>query len=118
MPKETRAFSIKDISSQLKELFQEYYKIEGSSKEVRDSALKALAEALAEQGNLKKEKVIQVIRHREKQCATARKIKYLRGKINTGSTTMITIQTEDGCKRDLTEKNEIEVAIMKNNQDK
>jgi hypothetical protein len=39
--------------------------------------METLVEALAEQGNTKKEKMIQVIKHREKQCNTARKIKYL-----------------------------------------
>jgi hypothetical protein len=115
---ESRGLPLADITSKLKHLFQEYYKIKGSSKEVRDSAMESLAEALAEQGNTKKEKMIQAIRHREKQRDTARKIKYLRGKINTGSTTMVTIQTDKGRKRDLTEKKDIEEAIMKNNQDK
>jgi hypothetical protein len=62
--------------------------------------------------------MIQVIKHREKQCNTARKIKYLRGKINSGSTTMVTIQPKEGIKKDLMEKMEIEEAIMKNNQAK
>ncbi len=115
---DARGLSTEDISRKLKELYQEYYKIKGSSKEIRDSAMEARAEALAEQGNTTKEKMIQVIRHREKQWNTARKIKYLRGKINTGSTTMVTILTKEGQKRDLTEKNEIEKAIMMNNEAK
>jgi hypothetical protein len=115
---ESRGLPMADIACKLKHLFQEYYKVKGSSKEVRDSAMESLTEALAEQGNTKKEKMIQVIRHREKQRDKARKNKYLRGRINTGSTTMVTIQTDKGIKRDLTEKKEIEDAIMKNNQDK
>jgi hypothetical protein len=67
LTRDVRALPLEDITSRLKSLFQEYYKIKGSSKEVRDSALEAHAEALAEQGNTTKEKMIQVIRHREKQ---------------------------------------------------
>jgi hypothetical protein len=118
LTRDVRARPLEDISNRLASLFQEYYKTKGSSKEVRDSALEARAEALAEQGNTNKEKMIQVIQHREKQRDTARKIKFLRGKINTGSTTMVTIQTAEGVRKDLTEKRDIEEAIMKNNQDK
>ena len=61
--------------------------------------------------------MLKVLRHREKQRSTARKIRFLRGKINNGSTTMVTV-TEGGHQKDLTTKHEIEQAIMANNMDK
>lgn len=65
-----------------------------------------------------KEKILYEIIYREKQRTTARKIRYLRRKINTGSTTMVTIQLDDGSLKDLTGRDEIEEAIMANNQAK
>jgi hypothetical protein len=87
-----------------------------SDKMLRDNALEKRAEALAAEGNVTKEKMLAIIRHREKQRATARKIKFLRGKLIRNSTTMVTVQSEQGISKDLTEKADIEVAIMKNNQ--
>jgi hypothetical protein len=83
---------IEENSCNLQAAYRDYYEKKGNSKELRASALDSLAEALALEGNSTKEKIIKGIKHREKQCATARKIKFLRGKLNTGSTTMITIQ--------------------------
>jgi hypothetical protein len=62
--------------------------------------------------------MIQILRHREKQMSTAKKIRYLRGKIFTASTTMVTIQNPAGECIDLTEKDDIELAIMMNNMEK
>ncbi len=56
IPREARALSAAEISRRLKDAFQEYYKIKGSVKEVRDSYMENLAEAMAEQGNTKKGK--------------------------------------------------------------
>ena len=115
---EVRALSLQDIKDNLKLAYQDYYKLKGSDKELGATAMDNLAEALAEAGDTKKETMIKVLRHREKQRFTARKIKFLRGKINTGSTTMVTIQSDDGESKDLTGKREIEEAILSNNQQK
>jgi hypothetical protein len=61
--------------------------------------------------------MLKVIRHRDKECSTARKIRFLHGKLNNGSTTMVTIM-EGGISKDLTGKKEIEEAIMWKNMDK
>lgn len=62
--------------------------------------------------------MLKVLQHREKQRAMARKIKFLQGKHNTSSTTMVTIQLGDGSSQDIIGEKEIEDAIMKNNQEK
>jgi hypothetical protein len=95
---------LEEISHHLQIAYRDYYNKKGDSKELRASALDSLAEALAIEGNSTKEKIIKEIKHREKQRDTARKIKYLRGKINTGSTTMVTVQLPDGALLDLTQK--------------
>lgn len=88
IPRGARALSQATIKAELKVAFQDYYQIKGSDRELRDSAQERLAEAMAEAGNTKKEFMIRVIRHREKQRATARKIRFLRGKLNNERTTM------------------------------
>ncbi len=116
IPSGARALSCKDIEIELKTAFKDYYKLKGSDKMLRDTALEQRAAAWAKEGNMKKEKMIAIIRHREKQTDTARKIKFLRGKLTRNSTTMVTIQSDQGTSKDLTEKAEIEAAIMENNQ--
>jgi hypothetical protein len=60
------------------------------------TALDNLATALAEKGETDKEKLIQAIRQREQQRRTAKKIKYLQGKLRSGSTTMVTMLDSSG----------------------
>jgi len=56
------------------------------------TALENLAEAIASSGNTSKEKTLKALREREAQRNKARKIRYLRGKIHSGRTTMVTTQ--------------------------
>ena len=76
------------------------------------------AEAVAQEGNKDKEKILKEMMQREKQQETAKKLRYLRGKLFTGSTTMVTKTDSNGKKVDITEKTEIEKAILKNNEEK
>jgi hypothetical protein len=77
---ETRALSLKEIDTNLKLAYQNYYRVKGSDDELRATAMEQLAEALAEAGNTKKETMIKVLRQQEKQRKMAKKIKYLRKK--------------------------------------
>jgi hypothetical protein len=49
--------------------------------------------------------MLAIVRHREKQRATARKIRFLRGKLNHNSTTKVTIQLRQGISIDLMGRN-------------
>jgi hypothetical protein len=60
----------------------------------------------------------QLCQLREEQRRTARKIKYVRGKIGDGSMTMVTVQTPTGELQDIVEKAQIEQAIMQENAKK
>ncbi len=115
LPPESRGLPLEKIRKNSQEAYKAYYVTKGSHKELRDSHTEQLVEAIAEAGNTTKEKVIKVIRHREKQQFTARKIKFLRGKLSRGSTTMVTIQQEDGTFKDITGKRNIEDAIIASN---
>jgi hypothetical protein len=61
-----RGLSIKIIQQNLKDAYKAYYKVKGSDKELRASSMEKLAGAIAAAGNIPKEKIIKVIRHREK----------------------------------------------------
>jgi hypothetical protein len=98
--------------------YKHYYSIKGSHKELRKSATENRAEALAAEGRLDKVKVLKEICERENQRSTARKIRYLHGKISTGSTTIVMINDVHGNKVDLTNKEDIKRAIITNNESK
>jgi hypothetical protein len=59
---------------------------------------------IASTGNQEKEKILKQLRIRESQRATARKLRYLRGKLNRNSTTVITIKNKDGTTSEINNK--------------
>jgi hypothetical protein len=102
----------------LKQAYKHYYSIKGSDRDLRKTYLEELVEALCAMGNVKKETTIKQIKEREQQRDTAKKIKYLQGKINTGSITTITIEDGKGSYIDIVGKEQVEKAIMANNEQK
>jgi hypothetical protein len=115
---EAKTLELEDLQERLKEEYQHYYQIKGEAKQLRMTALDSLASALAEKGNSEKDKILKALRHREQQRSTAKKIKYLRGKIRTGSTTIVTTTNANGNKNDITNKTEMEQAILNSNKEK
>jgi hypothetical protein len=115
---EVRGYDKATLQVRLKSAYQEYYKIKSNAKELRQTALENLAEAIAASGNITQEKTLKALREREAQRNHARKIRYLRGKIDTGSTTMVTTQNAQGNKIELTNKQEMEKAILVSNKKK
>jgi (p)ppGpp synthase/HD superfamily hydrolase len=99
---EVRGYDEATLQERLKSAYQEYYKIKSNAKELRQTALENLAEAIAASGNMTQEKMLKALREREAKRNQARKIRYLRGKIHTGSTTMVTTQDAQGNKIELT----------------
>jgi hypothetical protein len=59
--------------------------------------------------------MLRQLREREHQRSVARKIRYLQGKAAKGSTAVVTIESPEGGCKDITDKSEIEEAIMKSN---
>jgi ABC-type branched-subunit amino acid transport system substrate-binding protein len=80
LPPEVKHYPPERLQESLKEAYQNYYKIKGSAKELWQMALEALAEAIANEGNATKEKTLKMLRERESQRNTARKLRFLRGK--------------------------------------
>jgi hypothetical protein len=74
-----------------------------------------VAAAWAEQGNSTKEKMLKQLKQREQIKSSHWRIKFLHGKLEQGSTTMVTILDNQGCPIDLTQKSDIEQAILREN---
>ena len=77
-----------------------------------------LAEAIALAGNATQKKALKTLREREAQRHKARKIRYLRGKIQSGSTTMVTTLDADGNRIEITNQQQMEKAILESNHKK
>jgi len=106
------------LTESLKAAYQRYYQLKANHVQLRKTALENLAEACAIQGNTSKKKMIKQLQLREKQRSMARKIRFLQGKLRVGSTTLVTVQDAEGNTIELTTKQDIEKAIVKNNKDK
>jgi len=107
-----------DLSRALTEAYKTYYEVKRSHSDLRQTALENLAEALASSSDSDKATTLKVLRRREQQRQTARKLRFLRGKINTGSTTMVSILDGPDKWVDITDKSAMEHAILDNNRDK
>jgi hypothetical protein len=118
MPSDLNRLQETDFQQELKEEYQNYYSIKGNAKQLRATALENLAEALAQKGDSTKEKMLKALREREQQRQTARKIRYLQGKLRIGSTTMVTTTDPGGNRVDITDQEGIEQAILKSNEEK
>jgi hypothetical protein len=118
IPTEARGYDEPILQEKLKAAYQEYYKIKGCAKELRNTALESLAEAIAVSGNSSQEKTLAALREREKQRNTARKLRYLRGKIQYGSITMVTTLDAQGNRIEVTNQTDMEQAILDNNNQK
>jgi hypothetical protein len=110
--------TITEIQEELHKATKHYYIQKKSAAQLRDTYLQRLAAAVAAKGDLKKETVIKHLRQREQQRSTAKKIKYLRGKLNRSSTTMVMVTNEDGTTMDIFDKNLMEKAIISSNKRK
>jgi hypothetical protein len=118
IPSNVHGLSIEEIKIKLKDGYNSYYTIKKDHIAKRQTHLEELAEALAKEQNINKSNMLRQLREREHQRAVARKIRYLQGKAAKVSTTVVTIESpERGCK-DITDKLEIEEAIMKSNEAK
>ncbi len=118
MNQEVKLFSEETLQEQLKLAYQAYYKVKGTANELRQTALENLTATIALTGNSTQEKTLKQLRERESQRQTARKLRYLRGKLRSGSTTIVTTVDEAGNRVDITNQHDMEKAILDNNHKK
>ena len=64
--------------------------------QLREQWLEDLAEAMTKDGNTTQATKLEQLKRTEEQRRTARKIKYLRGKLKTGGVTFITLEEPGG----------------------
>jgi hypothetical protein len=74
--------------------------------------------SLVRHKNIKHKTIIKQLKERERQRNVAKKIKFLQGKLKARGTTMVTIDLGDGKPVDISNKTDMEYAILKNNEDK
>jgi hypothetical protein len=110
-----KLFSEETLQEQLKLAYQDYYKVKGTANELRQTALENLTATIALTGNSTQEKTLKQLRERESQRQTARKLRYLRGKLRSGSTTIVTTVDEAGNRVDIINQHDMEKAILDNN---
>jgi hypothetical protein len=106
------------LQDEIKSTFQEYYKAKGDARTLRDTYMEMLAASLAKAGDGNQESILKALRQRERQRNSARKIHFIQGKLRTGSTTMITTTDSKGSRIDITDKAEMEKAILASNHEK
>jgi len=116
--REVLGLSKAQVETRLKESYSAYYQVKKGHVANRQSYLEDLASALADQQDTSKVNMIHQLKEREHQRAVARKIRYLQGKLNRNSTTMVTIEATDGSLQDITDKVLMEQAIMDSNAEK
>ncbi len=115
---QNRAMGLSYLEEQLKLAHRYYYLVKSNSGPLRSTALESRAAAVAEKDGITKAAAIKSLKGREEQRRTARKIKHVRGKLVSGSTTLVTVSAPSGELKDIVEKAEIEQAIMQENKHK
>jgi len=118
LPPSHRHLSLAIISTNLKSAYTSYYSIKPDHICLHKDSLQDLAEAMAQEGNTQKETIVRLLLQREQQRASARYIRYLRGKFSSNNATMVTIHDTEGNKFDLTSRPDIEATILQNNKDR
>jgi hypothetical protein len=113
-----RGLSKEEVTLELEKAYNKYYTAKSKSVELCQTHLELLAEAHAQRGNISQEKMLKALHAREAQRATARHIKFLRGKTRSGSTVMVMLTDHNGGKKDITDRREMEWAILCNNAEK
>jgi len=113
-----RGLSNPELEDHLHKAFQDYYAMKSNHIELRKTYLEELAPVLAENQKQTKENIIRQLQHCKSQRNMARKLRYLRGKMNRNSTTMVTVEIASGELQDISDKKEMERAIMRNNEEK
>jgi hypothetical protein len=107
-----------DMKDKLSSAYQEYWALRKNHRELRITFLESFADALAEQNNLQQEKVLAQLKERESQRSVARKIRFLQGKLKSGSMTMVTTEAENDEPQEITAKTAMEEAILHSNAEK
>ena len=112
------ALSADQCQSKLDAAKERYRSAKKVATEKRETWLDELASALATQGNTAKATIIERLKREESQRRVFRKLKYLRGKIRSGSVSFIHTLGPDGNIQEVTEKESMERLLLDANENK
>jgi hypothetical protein len=118
LPAAAKRYSQTEIMDELKVATKRYYTLKQSDKQLRHTHLEKLAQAVASKGDHKKDVLLKQLRLREAQRNSAKKIKYLRGKLNRNSTTLVTYKDQGGNIIESSGKKDMEKTIIASNKRK
>ncbi len=104
LPATSRGLSQQECKSHLHTAHKNYFSIRKTAPELRLKHLESRAAAWAAHENLPKEKILKQLIERETLRSTHRKIKFLRGKLDQCSITMVTLLDESQRPKDLIQK--------------
>ena len=103
----------------LDKAFKHYKKLKKDAVNLRLSHLESLALALEKEGKGKKSQLIKDMKQREEQRSTFRKLRSLNAKYSENmSTTSVVITNPDGSSTEITDKNQMVQAIIRENINK
>jgi hypothetical protein len=111
LPSAEKVMGAAYIEEKLKEAYQTYYTTKGQAHLLRRNYLHTLAEAWAERGQANKERIYKWLLHVEQQRATATRIKFIREKLRSGSTTSVQVRDSTGHWQEISDKVAMEEAI-------
>ena len=107
--------TLQELVTLVKQAKIEYRKVKRKSRTLRQTFIENLVEAIAEEKNTKKESEMKALANREQLKETFRKIKVARKANGNTALTSIKVTKDDGSKRVIVEKQEIEEALLNEN---
>jgi hypothetical protein len=91
LPPSSRGLAATECKDKLKEAHRVYFSTKKSAPELRATYLNSLAIARAQTENSTAAQMIKLLKHREQTRSSHKKIKFLRGKLERNSTTLVTV---------------------------
>ena len=110
------SLSADQCQMKLLEARSQYRVAKKAATDKRETWLDELATALAAKGNTEKAKFLERLKRDESQRRTFRKLKYLRGKLRSGSVSFIQIEGPHGNLQEVTDKTSIERVLLQTNE--
>ena len=115
---EIYALSVDQCQAKLAAAKEQYRTAKKSAVSKRETWQDELAAALANEGNTKKATIIQRLKREESLRRTCRTLKYLRGRLRSGSVTFIHQVDSEGNLQEITDKKVMEKLILQANENK
>ena len=113
-----RGMTINELEKATHNAYEEYKEVRKTHAERRESFINELAEAQSLKGNKKKEQILREMLHLEAQRSIFRRIKLINGGKQNLGTTFVEIEKPDGTIEQITNKKEMETAIIHENRKK